>query len=214
MQSYAEDWMTAWCDETPPTRDDESKIYSELASGAESGYALYRLGNSQTNLSTHIYRWDYTARWMGDPSTLPEDRIEQMRRVQIRRIIPVDLNSILHRCHALMADLYQLSVDDESPYAWQHKRRHEKAASNLKEAVLDLHWDESKSGFYDFELDYTTDPGMVRTGKTGSIWSGAALAPFWNDIWPESVRSDQQKAMEAFSGMRDLLKRQVNFGRI
>ncbi|KAF8608406.1 glycoside hydrolase [Ceratobasidium sp. AG-I] len=187
-ESYAEDWMTAWCDETPPTREDESKIYSELASGAESG-------------------WDYTARWMGDPSTLSEDRIEQMRRVQIRRLIPVDLNSILFRCHTLMADLYQLSVDDESPYAWQHKRRHEKAASNLKAAVLDLHWCEAKSGFYDFELDDPKDSNAPRTGKTRSFWSGAALAPFWSDIWPDSVRSNQQKAMEAFSGMRDLLKR-------
>lgn len=214
MQSYAEDWMTAWCDETPPTREDESTIYSELASGAESGYVLDCLSNREAHLGMRTCRWDYTARWMGNPSTLPEDRIEQMRRVQIRRLIPVDLNSILYRCHTLMADLYQFAVDDESPYAWQHKRRHEKAAFNLKAAVLDLHWDESKSGFYDFELDDTREPGTPRTGKIGSFWSGAALAPFWSDIWPDSVRSNQQKAMEAFSGMRDLLKRSVKDGYI
>ncbi|CAE6435097.1 unnamed protein product [Rhizoctonia solani] len=188
-ESYAEDWMTAWCDERPPTRDEESRIYSELASGAESG-------------------WDYTARWMSDPYNLPEDRIEQMRRVQIRRIIPVDLNSILHRCHALIAELYERAVDDESPYAWQHKQRHEIAASLLKAAVLDLHWDEARTGFYDFELD-ARDSGLeeARTGRLRNVWSGATFAPFWSGIWPESVRASQLRMIEAFAGMRDLLKR-------
>ncbi|KAJ1306067.1 hypothetical protein OPQ81_010779 [Rhizoctonia solani] len=188
-ESYAEDWMTAWCDERPPTREEESRIYSELASGAESG-------------------WDYTARWMSDPYNLPKDRIEQMRRVQIRRIIPVDLNSILYRCHTLIAELYERAVDDESPYAWQHKQRHEVAASLLKTAVLDLHWDEAKAGFYDFELNaHDSKAEEARTGRTRNFWSGATFAPFWSGIWPESVRTNQSKTMEAFAGMRDLLKR-------
>ncbi|CAE7146564.1 unnamed protein product [Rhizoctonia solani] len=188
-ESYAEDWMTAWCDEQPPTREEESRVYSELASGAESG-------------------WDYTARWMNDPYNLPGDRIEQMRRVQIRRIIPVDLNSILYRCHTLIAELYERAVDDESPYAWQHKQRHEVAASLLKAAVLDLHWDEAKTGFYDFELDpYDSNPQGARTGRIRNFWSGATFAPFWSGIWPASVRASQPRMMEAFAGMRDLLKR-------
>ncbi|ELU42026.1 trehalase [Rhizoctonia solani AG-1 IA] len=188
-QSYAEDWMTAWCDEQPPTREEEFRMYSELASGAESG-------------------WDYTARWMSDPYNLPEDRIEQMRRVQIRRIIPVDLNSILYRCHILIAELYERAVDDESPYAWQHKQRHEIAASLLKSAILDLHWNENKTGFYDFELDtHGSKLKGPRTGRIKNFWSGATFTPFWSGIWPESVRTNQSRTMEAFSGMRDLLKR-------
>ncbi|KAF8740507.1 Alpha-trehalose glucohydrolase, partial [Rhizoctonia solani] len=188
-ESYAEDWMTAWCDEQPPTREEEFRIYSELASGAESG-------------------WDYTARWMSDPYNLPEDRIEQMRRVQIRRIIPVDLNSILYRCHILIAELYERAVDDESPYAWQHKQRHEIAASLLKSAILDLHWNENKTGFYDFELDtHGSKLKGPRTGRIKNFWSGATFTPFWSGIWPESVRTNQSRTMEAFSGMRDLLKR-------
>ncbi|KAG8738244.1 hypothetical protein FRC10_007112 [Ceratobasidium sp. 414] len=154
-------------------------------------------------------RWDYTARWMGDPRTLPGDRIEQMRRVRVRRIIPVDLNSILYRCHMLIAELYQRAVDDESPYAWQHKRTHEKAASALKAAILDLHWSESRAAFYDFELDAMGVPEHPQTGRTGGFWSGAALAPYWSGIWPESVQVNQSKAMEAFAGMRDLLRRWV-----
>lgn len=144
---------------------------------------------------------------MGDPESLPEDRIEQMRKVRIRRLIPVDLNSILYRCHVLMAELYQRAVNDESPYAWQHKQRHEKAASRLKTAILDLHWDEAKVGFYDFVLDDLAFSDGSRTGRTGTFWSGAAFAPFWSGIWPESVRVSQSKMMEAFAGMRDLLKR-------
>ncbi|CAE6505626.1 unnamed protein product [Rhizoctonia solani] len=188
-ESYAEDWMTAWCDERPPTRAEESRIYSELASGAESG-------------------WDYTARWMTDPYNLPEDRIEQMRRIQIRRIVPVDLNSILYRCHTLIAELYERAVDDESPYAWQHKQRHEIAASLLKTAVLDLHWDEARAGFYDFELDaHDSKSEEARTGRIRDVWSGATFAPFWSGIWPQSVMDSQFKAMQVFAGMRDLLKR-------
>jgi alpha,alpha-trehalase len=144
---------------------------------------------------------------MSDPGSLPDDRIEQMRRVQIRKLVPVDLNSILFRCHTLMAELYQRAVDDESPYAWQHKQRHERAASLLKAAVLDLHWDEAKTGFYDFELDDSEIPEEPRTGRIRNFWSGAAFAPFWSGIWPESVRESQDKMMEAFAGMRDLMKR-------
>ncbi|QRW12873.1 trehalase [Ceratobasidium sp. AG-Ba] len=187
-ESYAEDWMTAWCDDKPPSREYESMVYSELASGVESG-------------------WDYTARWMGNPSTLPEDRIEQMRRVRIRRIIPVDLNSILYRCHMLMADLYQLAVDDESPYAGQHKRRHLSAASNLRTAILDLNWSEARAAFYDFGLDEANAPEIPQTGHIGTFWSGASLAPYWSEIWPDSVVRNQSKAMEAFAGVRDLLRR-------
>ncbi|QRW25353.1 trehalase [Rhizoctonia solani] len=96
----------------------------------------------------------------------PESYAEDwMRRVQIRRIIPVDLNSILYRCHILIAELYERAVDDESPYAWQHKQRHEIAASLLKSAILDLHWNENKTGFYDFELD--THGSKLKGPRTG-----------------------------------------------
>jgi alpha,alpha-trehalase len=86
-ESYIEDYHTAtnssYYAESgiiyPATALNESQIdqlYSDLASGAESG-------------------WDYTARWIGNPSDAIGDNYFALRSLNTASIIPVDLNSIL-----------------------------------------------------------------------------------------------------------------------
>jgi alpha,alpha-trehalase len=58
-------------DPTQPSlsSDEQAAVYAELASGAETG-------------------WDYSTRWMKDPNV-------GLRTLDIRNLVPVDLNSIL-----------------------------------------------------------------------------------------------------------------------
>ncbi|KAJ1306155.1 hypothetical protein OPQ81_010866 [Rhizoctonia solani] len=199
-ESYAEDWRSAWCfDENgrPPNKRGEISMYSEFASGAESG-------------------WDYTARWMNDPFDLPQDEdknlknLKQMKRLEIRRIIPVDLNSIIYRCHVIMAELYKLAEDNESPFAHLRATSHIEKAGNLSEAIIALHWDPNRAAFYDFLLDRDYKDGQaVYQGEPKYFWSMASLAPYWSGIWPGEFHCNdsesKDKVMKAFSGVRKLL---------
>ncbi|KAG8687442.1 hypothetical protein FRC08_011963 [Ceratobasidium sp. 394] len=191
-ESYAEDWRSVWCflNEAPP-RELEKKRYSEFASGAESG-------------------WDYTARWMSEPFDQPKrNTSDQMNYLQITDIIPVDLNSIIYRCHKLMAQLYQEASNNESPFALQYGRRHEDAAKDLRASILALHWDPENLAFFDFVLDKKV-PNQRRTGKIQRFWSGASLVPYWAGIWPDELNCKKsgakQKVMGAFAGVRDVLE--------
>jgi alpha,alpha-trehalase len=73
-ESYLQDYTTA-NDPTLPALSEAQKedLYSQLASGAETG-------------------WDYSSRWMADPS-LPST--EALRSLRTKSIVPVCLNSIL-----------------------------------------------------------------------------------------------------------------------
>ncbi|KAG8694711.1 hypothetical protein FRC08_008303 [Ceratobasidium sp. 394] len=135
-ESYAEDWRSVWCHSaSAPNQTTQGSKYSEFASGAESG-------------------WDYTARWMREPFNHTQRPVsEQMTFLQIRDIIPVDLNSILYRCHKLMALMYGDSSNNESPYAVEYIKRHEDKAAALRKAILALHWDRQNLAFFDFVLN-------------------------------------------------------------
>ncbi|KAJ1306156.1 hypothetical protein OPQ81_010867 [Rhizoctonia solani] len=202
-ESYAEDWRSAWCfDEEPPTKDNEKILYSEFASGAESG-------------------WDYTARWMERPAELPVPehgdskeqqhlkKLQQMKRLEILRMVPVDLNSFIYRCHVIMAELYNLAKDNESPFADQHAIDHTREAEKLHKAIIALHWDPQRAGFYDFLLDRNYTKGEVHNGERKYFWSMASLVPYWSGVWPDKFHCDtdrsKREVMKAFSAVRELL---------
>ncbi|KAG8779793.1 hypothetical protein FRC12_023838, partial [Ceratobasidium sp. 428] len=192
-ESYAEDWRSVWCfSDKAPIRDMEKLKYSEFATGAESG-------------------WDYTARWMSDPFNQPNrTKSDQMNYLQITNIIPVDLNSIMYRCHKLMALLYQEARNNEAPFAYVYSQKHERSARRLRKSILALHWDPDNLAFFDFVL-HEQKRGYSRTGYLQHFWSGASLVPYWAQIWPDALNctahSDaKQKVMGAFAGVRDLLE--------
>ena len=56
-------------------------LYAELASGAETG-------------------WDYSARWAKVPVINVSDNNPALRTLNVRAIIPVDLNSLLSGAHS------------------------------------------------------------------------------------------------------------------
>lgn len=83
-QGYLEDYKTVEERSPPLNASGKADLYAELASGAESG-------------------WDYTVRWVKYPVLNKTNDDETLRGLNIRSIIPVDLNSLLAGDHALVS---------------------------------------------------------------------------------------------------------------
>jgi len=97
-ESYFTDYETATG--VNLTEQQRSDLYAELATGAESGNTLTRLGNFDEFVLTcgalMPLGWDYTSRWLTDPlAGNSTDQLSKLRTLNIRNTIPVDLNSIL-----------------------------------------------------------------------------------------------------------------------
>ncbi|KIY65017.1 glycoside hydrolase family 37 protein [Cylindrobasidium torrendii FP15055 ss-10] len=168
-ESYLTDYKTANNPDGPTlTEDERSSLYAELASGAESG-------------------WDYSTRWLQDPA--PGN--DNLTTLQIRELLPVDLNSILYKNHVIMAQLYGSANDSAASV-------HREAAASIKEGILDLMWNTTKYAFYDYSL----------TGeKQTNVLSAAAFYPFWSGIVPDEVLLNATNAFRAFSSVNLVLNR-------
>ncbi|RXK36960.1 alpha,alpha-trehalase [Tremella mesenterica] len=193
-EGYQEDYETVMG--TTPTLNDTGKadLYSELASGAESG-------------------WDYSARWCKQPVINISNNNPALRTLNVRAIVPVDLNSLLAGDHALLANLYEVyanstnfinstdsgnstgsanSTDSSNSTTAYHRQM----ASNLSDAILDLHWDPAKSWFYDFNLT---------SNNRSELYTPAGTIPLWQNITPSEVVGNDTAALSVVSGARYLL---------
>lgn len=153
----------------------------------------------------------------------------------MRGTIPVDLNSILCKLpfafspsdgsslltrdwvcdeivkyRSLLAELYTLAAKQRvslkrRSYFLQRATYHNRVATKLKSAILDIFWEPSTLAFYDFNL--TSD-------KRNTWFSPAAFYPFWSGIIPpelldDSVATDvrEEKAKGVFAAVRVVMSR-------
>ncbi|KAG9090205.1 hypothetical protein FRC06_001168 [Ceratobasidium sp. 370] len=178
-ESYLEDYLAANGADitTPLTEAQKGDLYAELASGAESG-------------------WDYTARWVREPfAGNTTDNLPQLRTLNLRALVPVDLNSILYGAHIQLASLldkHSKSSSKRSLEARASAKSYRKTAANLKSAILDLCWNEAKAAFYDFN---------TTSGAQSPVFSAATFYPYWMGIWPDSVVKSETKAFQVFSSV-------------
>lgn len=114
-EAYKEDYRTA---QTLPASQHEA-MYRNLRAGAESG-------------------WDYSSRWMRDPSDL--------RTLEVTAIAPVDLNSLLYNLERTIAALrtYRGHAGDAKVAAGFAK-----AAEDRKRALLAATYDPAGGFFFD-----------------------------------------------------------------
>ncbi|THG99105.1 hypothetical protein EW026_g3193 [Hermanssonia centrifuga] len=149
-ESYLTDYLTANDPTltTPLTDDERADLYSQLASGAESG-------------------WDYSSRFIREPIAGGSNNTNvALRTLNIKNNIPVDLNSILYHAHIVLSGFYS-SQNNASAVS-----THNQAASTIRAGILDLFWDPSKLAFYDFNLTSNARNSIFTAATFYPLWNG------------------------------------------
>jgi alpha,alpha-trehalase len=95
--------------------------------------------------------WDFSSRWLGDGSTLPT--------IRTTRIVPVDLNSLLHGLEHAIADASEAIGATEQAASFA-----ERAAS--RRAAIEKHLWNDEGGHY---ADYDLDTRAVRAQMTAAM---------------------------------------------
>ncbi|OCF57627.1 alpha,alpha-trehalase [Kwoniella mangroviensis CBS 10435] len=209
-EGYVEDYETVTGSSPALNESAKAELYSELATGAESG-------------------WDYSSRWCKQPVQNVSDNNPALRTLNVKAIIPVDLLSLLSGDHLLLANLYDLysnttgssipitsnstqtgnstdivrtnstgtsssgnsSSSNPSP-AFYHRQQ----AQSFSDAVLDLCWDPEKARFYDFN---------TTSNSRSNVYSPAGSWPLWQNITPNELANNESEALRFVSGARFLL---------
>ncbi|KZT57237.1 glycoside hydrolase family 37 protein, partial [Calocera cornea HHB12733] len=185
-ESYLEDYQTANAAglQTPLPAGEAEQLYAELASGAETG-------------------WDYSSRWCKQPFLGNiSDNDPALRTLNVRGVVPVDLNSMLANAHLMLAGLYNISGAMQGASGaggagnGTAQEVHTQKGEELGRAVLDLMWDEERVAFYDWNLT---------ANARGDVFSAAHYYPFWNNIIPPSLLSNATRLRQAFGTLNLML---------
>lgn len=204
-ESYYEDYVTAnnrtyfntKGQQFNATRalDDSQKatLYSNLASGAESG-------------------WDYSGRWITNPSNAVNDDYFPLRSLNTVEIIPVDLNSILYYNEITIAQFHRHQGNYSAARQWAER------AANRSEAMTMLLWNPEHYSYFDYNLtSYSQNvftlaqKNSTRLSTTGApdgqqIWFQASqFYPFWTGAAPESIKNDPKAMRQVFARVEELL---------
>ncbi|KGB76251.2 alpha,alpha-trehalase [Cryptococcus deuterogattii R265] len=194
-EGYAEDFETVMGASPALNETEQAELYSQLASGAESG-------------------WDYSSRWCEQPLLNTTDNNPALRTLNIKSIIPVDLLSLMAGDHALLANMYELYANNtgSEKYTDNEKKSkrdgqsgddtaskvayHRQMAQAYRDSILDLCWDSEKSWFYDFNM---TSSSRSDVFHPGGAW------PLWQNITPSEIAGNESAALSFVSGFRFLL---------
>ncbi|KAI0204709.1 Six-hairpin glycosidase-like protein [Astrocystis sublimbata] len=204
-ESYREDWVTAnnhsyYADsgiiypEAHPLNDSErASLYSNLASGAESGL-------------------DYTTRWLTNPSDAVDDVYFPLRTLNVVGTIGVDLNSILYANEIAIAG-YLKDAGDKSTAA-----EFEGLAKNRSAAMFDLMWNEKYGSYFDYNLtsrqqnvytlaDKDTTPAQKADAPDGYqvAFYPAQYYPFWLGAAPKQLKNNPLAVRNAYKSVANLL---------
>ncbi|TKY86258.1 hypothetical protein EX895_005083 [Sporisorium graminicola] len=188
-ESYLEDYKTVQsASQSGLQLNDTQKatLYSDIASGAESGS-------------------DYSAaRWSKRPTINLTDTIPAQRFLNTAAQLPVDLNSILFACEQKLSAFYKISGNGTQANATRANYWAQQAQAR-KEAILDVFWDPSNKFFYDFN---------TTLGDRAPFFTPAGFFPLWAQILPqefvnESISIDQrrQNLQGVFAGLRYIIDR-------
>ncbi|ETW82190.1 glycoside hydrolase family 37 protein [Heterobasidion irregulare TC 32-1] len=150
-ESYLTDYNTANDPDTTSFNETQrSDLYSELASGAETG-------------------WDYTARFLAQPLAGGSNNTNlALRTLNVKNTIPICLNSILYKANLALADLYTSNNSSNNTVAAQHRR----TATSIREGIIDLFWDATKLAFYDFNLTSNRRNSIFTAANFYPLWVG------------------------------------------
>ncbi|KAK7217542.1 hypothetical protein V2G26_005545 [Clonostachys chloroleuca] len=198
-ESYREDYITARNSsyfaesgivypETVPLNDSEvATLYSHLASGAESG-------------------WDYSSRWIANPEDGARDVYFPLRSLNVRNIVPVDLNSIMYGNEVAISRFYNQTGNDTASETWAE------LAANRSAAIHAVMWNETYSSYFDYNLTSSSQYVFVpadndtaalenATAPAGQqlFFSVSQLYPFWTGAAQPYLKNNPLAVREAYS---------------
>jgi alpha,alpha-trehalase len=204
-ESYYEDYVTAnnqtyfneegeQFNATRPLNETEkASLYSNLASGAESG-------------------WDYSARWVKNPSDAVSDTFFPLRSLNTVNTIPVDLNSILYYNEMTIAEFHRREGNYSAAREWAGR------ATNRSEAMTALLWNQEHYSYFDYNLtsssqniytlaDNTSTPLSLAGAPDGQqTWFQVSqFYPFWTGAAPDSIKSDPTAMRRVYARVEELL---------
>ncbi|KAJ9102042.1 hypothetical protein QFC19_004970 [Naganishia cerealis] len=190
-EGYVEDYKTVFGATPALDQAEREDLLAELASGAESG-------------------WDYSARWSKQISLNKTDPYGNLRKLNVRAIVPVDLNALLYADHVILANLYETYMNSTAVSGnssmtngttsavntgnmTSQVAAHRMIASELEAAILDLCWDPVKSWFYDYNTTANARSDIYHAGGT---------FPLWHNITPPEIAQNETAALNVFQGLR------------
>ncbi|KAF1939621.1 trehalose [Clathrospora elynae] len=168
-------------------------LYANLASGAESG-------------------WDYSSRWIANPSNAVNDTYFPLRSLNTVEIIPVDLNSILYYNEITIAEFYRRQGNSTAARTWAAR------AANRSEAMTTLLWSPEHYSYFDYNMtsssqdmyilaDNTSTPLSLSGAPPGQqvSFNVAQFYPFWTGAAPDSIKSDPKAMRRVFARVEQIL---------
>jgi alpha,alpha-trehalase len=205
-ESYYEDYVTA-NNETYFNEEGEAfnathqlnetekaTLYANLASGAESG-------------------WDYTARWIANPSDAVTDTSFPLRTLNTREIIPVELNAILYHNEITIAEFHRHQGNYSAARAWAER------AAKRSEAMTTILWSPEHYSYFDYNLtssskniytlrDNTSTPLSLQGAPEGmQVWFEISqFYPFWTGAAPDSIKNDPKAMRRVYARIEELLE--------
>ncbi|KAL2155183.1 hypothetical protein VTH82DRAFT_3859 [Thermothelomyces myriococcoides] len=204
-ESYREDYITAnnesyyaasgiiYPVKTPLNETEKAVLYSNLATGAESGL-------------------DYTARWLRVPDDAARDVYFPLRSLNVRDMVPVDLNSILYENEVIIAEYLERAGNSSEA------ERFASAAKERSEAMYNLMWNATHWSYFDFNLTSNaqnifipTDEDTAPFDRTAAppgkqvLFAVAQLYPFWTGAAPAHLKSNPLAVQKAYARVAHLL---------
>lgn len=131
-ESYREDYMTA---------DQNQDVYTELKSGAETG-------------------WDFSSRWFVSETAKPD-----LKDIKTSTIIPVDLNAIYCGATGKLADLYALLNDQQKSKEWRAVQ------DKFRQTIYEVLWDEEEGSWFDVNVQTSEHRKKFYPSNLTPLWA-------------------------------------------
>lgn len=183
------------------TQAEKDLQYRNLASGAESG-------------------WDFSARFMRDPTIAAEDTYFPLASYNIINIVPVELNAILYWNEVTIAAFLRQQQQEGAPDVTAHAEADawDARAASRSEAMHSMMWNSTLGGYFDFNLTsgaqdvlWARDNDSLPAEQAGAapgqqvVFNVGQLTPFWTGAAPASLAGDPAAVRGAFARVDEYL---------
>ncbi|KAK4462102.1 glycoside hydrolase [Cladorrhinum samala] len=204
-ESYREDYITAnnatyyaqsgiiYPVKTPLNESEMATLYSNLASGAESG-------------------WDYTSRWLRTPLDASKDIYFPLRSLNVLETVPVELNSILYQNEVVISHFLSFLNETSESERWAE------LASKRSEDMYDLMWNSTLYSYFDYNMtsgsqniyipvDSDAQPRETESAPEGYqvLFEIGQLFPFWTGAAPAALKNNPLAVKQAFARVESML---------